>query len=223
MLRKTQSVAFIVTTGKLFGAKGLLFLPYLVILSACSDAPAPGSGTGNSCAPVSENQIQDARFETLSAHHSKAQWQASEHAAGGSFESSVSDGTLSIRKTGNEPWFLVAQSADAKVLAGNTLSFSAELKLDLHEPEHIHGFGYGGGLSVLGKRGGKLVVNSRFEHQPHFGVHDWQPVEVIFKLPRNTTYLRLALLHQAGGSMQVRKPALYIVDPDCPTTTKKNK
>lgn len=62
------------------------------------------------------------------------------------------------------------------------------------------------------------MLNSKMEHQPNFGVHDWQSVEVVFQLPKNVTSLRLGLLHQAGGSIHVRNPALHEVDPDCPVT-----
>lgn len=189
-----------------------------LLLTACTGDK--GGELSGSCSATSENLLRDSSFDTLFAHHRESQWQASEHAAGQTYEPSVSNGTLSIRKIGKEPWFLIAQSPDAKALAGKTLSFSAELKLDLKVPRHPHGFGYGGGLSIMAKRGGKLTVSSAFEHEPHMGVHDWQPVEVIFKLPKNSTYLRLGFLQQAGGSMQVRNPALRTVAPGCPPTTK---
>lgn len=208
-------------TGRLLSIARLILLPCVMILNACS-GESGGKDVGV-CAPIGENQIRDSSFETLSAHHSEAQWQASEHRAGGAFESGVTDGTLIIRKIGDEPWFLIAQSVQTEALVGATLSFSAELKLDLHEPEHPHGFGYGGGLSVFGKHGGKVVVNSTLEHEPHIGVHDWHPVEVIFKLPKNVNYLRVGFLHQAGGSMQVRNPGLYTVNPGCPLTAGKSK
>lgn len=200
-------------------------LSLALVLSACGPRAEQEeqSKSQGACTPRGENLIGDKAFATLFAQRSEQQWQSSEHAAGGTYEPSVTDGVLSIRKIGSEPWFLVAQSVDAKVLAGNTLAFSAELKLDLHEPKHAHGFDYGGGLSVMARRGGKVVVNSTMEHEPNFGVHDWQPVEVIFKLPRNSTYMRLGFVHQAGGSIAVRNPALYVMDPDCPVTVGERK
>lgn len=189
-----------------------------LLLGACG--PEPTSQGIDACTPSGENLVRDTGFTSLFSHHSERQWQSSEHAAGGTFEPKVEDGTLSIRKIGNEPWFLVAQSTEARELAENTLAFSAELKLDLHEPRDPHGFGYGGGLSIMAKRGGKVVVNSSMAHQPNFGVHDWQPVEVVFQLPKNSTYLRVGFVHQAGGTLKVRNPALYVVNPDCPLTAK---
>lgn len=171
-----------------------------------------------SCARQGDNLVQDPGFATLFANRSERRWHASEHAAGGTFKHEAEDGVLRIRKIGKEPWFLVSQSIDTKALARKTIAFSAEVKLNLREPEHKHGFGYGGGLSVLAKRGGKLVVNSTLEHEPNFGKHDWTPVEVVFKLPANTSYLRVGFIHQAGGNIEIRNPELYIVKSGCPVT-----
>lgn len=188
---------------------------FLVACGAEEAGQAPAS-----CAVLSGNLIQDTSFTTLFAPRSQRLWHVAEHAAGGTYEPSVKDGVLSIRKIGDEPWFTVNQVPEVKDLAGKKLAFSAEIKLDLHEPEHPHGFGYGGGLTVLAQSGSKMVVNSTLEHEPNFGTHDWQSVQVVFPLPKNTTFVRVGFVHQAGGVIQVRNPALHVVDPDCPSTVR---
>ena len=50
------------------------------------------------------------------------------------------------------------------------------------------------------------------------GVHDWQSVRIVADLPEGISYLRVGFLHQAGGSFQVRNPALYTVAGVCETT-----
>ena len=199
------------------GIKTLALSSALLLIACSSDKP--GEAPAN-CAPRSGNLIQDTSFTTLFSHRSQRLWHTSEHAAGGTFEPGVENGVLSIRKIGDEPWFTVTQSPDAESLAGKKLAFSAEIRLDLHEPEKPHAFGYGGGLTVLARRGGKVVVRSTLEHEPHFGTHDWQTVKVVFPLPKNTTYLRVGFVHQAGGVIQVRNPALHVVDTACPSTVR---
>ena len=98
------------------------------------------------------------------------------------------------------------------------MAFSAELKLDLKVPDDRHGFGYGGGLSLLAKKNNRVVLSSSLEHEPHMGVHDWQSVRIVADLPEGISYLRVGFLHQAGGSFQVRNPALYAVAGGCETT-----
>jgi hypothetical protein len=76
---------------------------------------------------------------------------------------------------------------------------SAELKLDLQEPVDTHGFGYGGGPVLLTSENNRLELTSSLDHDPHIGVHNWQPVRMQANLPKVTSTLRAGFLHPTGG------------------------
>lgn len=170
-----------------------------------------GEGTGP-CDPVGDNFIKDPGFSTLFERYNKRQWHISEHSGGRSFEFAVDGGTLTIEKTGIEPWTLVSQPQDVAALAGQVIVLSAELKLDLVAPEPTHGFKQGGGLVLTARRRGKLLLSSQLEHEPHMGSSDWRRIRLIFEIPPGIDDLRLGVLHQAGGKMQIRNPSLRLVD-----------
>jgi hypothetical protein len=180
-------------------------------MSACSTDTAEG----DACAPRGKNMLEDLTFSTLSNPRSQRQWLSSEHAAGQTFEYSASDGILKIFKTGGEPWFLLSQSPDPAKLAGKRITFGAELKLDLQMPTD-HAFTPGGGLSLFARKGGKVVINSTLEHEPRLGTTEWIPVSVTVKVPPGTDRLRVGFLHQAEGTLRVRKPYLKLAaGQDC--------
>ncbi len=186
----------------------------------------PASGQAIAAQPVaaceyaSGNLLADTAFTTLEARWNQRKWQYSQHTTNTSFSYAAMEGTLSFEKTGSEPWGLLSQYMDIEGLQGKRVEFSTEVKLDLVEPEIAHGFGYGGGLSILAKQGNRTVVNSSLEHEPRLGTHDWQRISVVFDLPTGTTSLRVGFLHQAGGKMQVRNPALRVVAGGCEPTGK---
>ena len=195
-------------------------LPALFILGlgACTEAPdrAP-----ENCAVKGPNFIADPQFATFGAPRSSRKWHVSQHATSESFKYAVTKDVLMIEQIGVEPWAIVTQSPDPESVRGKTLQFSAELKLDLTEPEAAHGFKLGGGLVLLAKRNGKILVNSNMDHEPHMGVSDWFSATIVVKIPAKTDYLRLGFINQAGGSIRVRNPSLRQIDRskgDCPLT-----
>jgi hypothetical protein len=182
----------------------ILTLATVTALGACS------ADTGESaCAPRGKNLLQDLTFSTLSNPRSQRKWLSSEHAAGQTFEYSASDGILKIFKTGGEPWFLLTQSPDPATLGGKRVTFGAELKLDLQMPTD-HAFTPGGGLALLARKGGDVVINSSLEHEPRLGTTEWLPVSITVKIPPGTDTLRVGFLHQAEGTLRVRKPFLKL-------------
>ena len=50
------------------------------------------------------------------------------------------------------------------------------------------------------------------------GSHDWQRVSVVADLPKGIDFLLLGLVHQAGGTLQVRNPSLRKVAGGCEAT-----
>lgn len=189
----------------------ILTLAAVAALGACSADTGEGA-----CAPRGKNLLQDLTFSTLSNPRSQRQWLSSEHAAGQTFEYSASDGILKIFKTGGEPWFLLTQSPDPATLGGKRVTFGAELKLDLQMPTD-HAFTPGGGLALLARRGGKVVINSSLEHEPRLGTTEWLPVSITVEIPPGTDKLRVGFLHQAEGTLRVRKPFLKLAaKEDCP-------
>ena len=189
-----------------------------LLLSACGR----GSDSGPHCEYASGNLLQDPGFSSLEEGRRSRIWRYSQHAGDQSFAHSAANGILSIEKIGREPWGLVTQSVDTDALKGKRVEYSAELKLELTEPEHEHAFPYGGGLSLLAKKNNRVVLSSSLDHEPHMGTQDWQSVRIVADLPKAASYLRLGFLHQAGGRFQVRNPALRTVAGGCePTVTAK--
>mgnify|MGYP001818286326 CR=1 FL=1 len=185
-------------------------LAAVTFLSACSR-----DTEGDACAPRGKNMLQDLTFSTLSNPRSQREWLSSEHAAGQTFEYSASDGILKIFKTGGEPWFLLTQSPDPATLGGKRITFGAELKLDLQKPTD-HAFTPGGGLALLARKGGKVVINSTLDHEPRLGTTEWLPMSITVKIPPGTDTLRVGFLHQAEGTLRVRKPFLKLAaKEDC--------
>lgn len=187
-----------------------------LLLTGCGT----GGTDGTHCEYASDNLLQDPGFTNLMEPLHSGAWRYSQHAGDKSFEYSARDGVLTFEKVGSESWGLLTQRVDTEELDGKRVEYSAELKLDLDDPIEAHGFGYGGGLSLLAKTNNRVVLDSSLDHEPHMGVHDWQEVRVVIDLPKGISSLRVGFLHQAGGKYQVRNPSLHTVTGGCePTVT----
>ena len=188
----------------------------LLLLTACGE----GAGERPTCEYTSDNLLSDTEFSTLMQPMNSRAWSYSQHAGDRSFEYSATDGILTFERVGSESWGLLAQRVDPADLGGKRVEYSAELKLDLKEPADTHGFGYGGGLSLLAKVYNRVALTSSLDHEPHMGVHDWKAVRIVAELPEDTDYLRVGFLHQAGGKYAVKNPSLRTVVGACePTVT----
>ena len=188
----------------------------LLLLTACGE----GLSERPTCEYTSGNLLSDPEFSTLMQPMNARAWSYSQHAGDKSFEYSASDGILTFERVGGESWGLLAQRVDPGELGGRRVEYSAELKLDLKEPADTHGFGYGGGLSLLAKVYNRVALTSSLDHEPPMGVHDWRPVRVVVDLPVGADYLRVGFLNQAGGKYAVRNPSLRTVTEACePTVT----
>ena len=171
------------------------------------------------CEYVSGNLLADPEFSTLDSSWQEQSWRYSQHSKDISFSYGAEEGILNFMKVGREPWALLVQDIKAEAVEGKRVEFSADLKLDLSEPEDAHALGYGGGLTLLAKQnyedGYNIVLSSKLKHEPHMGSHDWQRVSVVEDFPKHISYMYAGFLHQAGGGMQVRNPALRIVTAGC--------
>lgn len=157
-----------------------------------------------------ENFLVDGEFQTIRPDRPSGVWRVRQHATAGSFEMLADKGVLSVRKIGPEPWTLINQSVSQPGLGGATIVYSADLKLDLTDPDPPHGFEYGGGLHVEAVNANRRTIfRSVMEHEPRFGSSDWRRVRVTLRLPESTRQLRVGVIHQAGGTLMIRNPMLY--------------
>ncbi|KAA1191805.1 hypothetical protein F0M18_09725 [Pseudohalioglobus sediminis] len=186
-----------------------------LLVTGCTADNQPAKDSADACAPRGKNLLQDPSFLSITAPRAQRKWSSSEHAAGQTFEYQAQNGELEIVKTGGEPWFILTQSVDPGTVAGKRVTFGAEVKLDLSLPQD-HTFTPGGGLTFLARRGSNVVINSSLEHEPRLGQTDWTPVSITLKIPRGTDFVRAGFLHQAEGTLRVRKPYLRIAaKKDC--------
>jgi hypothetical protein len=176
----------------------------LLMLSGCSPDPEPLA-----CHPVGENYLQDTAFEHLSRQSRNRHWYISQHSSSRSFEYEAAEGTLTIRKTGHEPWFLVKQKLSASGLAGKRVMFGVELKLDLH-PSQKTPFKQGGGMTITVMSRNQAPLKSKLEHETIIGVTDWQTEYVVLDLPKDLRSIQFGLIHSAEGTMQVRNPFIKL-------------
>lgn len=186
-----------------------LALPLL--LGACADS----SDGGKAACGNQQNLLRDTDFANLQAPRAQREWRSSQHSGDISFSYQAEDGVMTITQTGDEPWFVIEQSIGGSDWAGRKIRFSADLKLALTPPDPPHSFRQGGGLSLIARKGGRVVLSSQFEHQPHQGQHDWQRISVTREIPAGADSLRVGFQHQASGSLQVRDPSLVILQPGC--------
>ncbi|MEH6611326.1 MAG: hypothetical protein V7696_18285 [Halioglobus sp.] len=182
-----------------------------IILSLISYGSA---AEGEFCEVMAENLLQDPIFvERNSAGHLKY-WKSSQHAGEPSFEVVIDDGELTINKTGTQPWFYFRQNVAAKKLAGKKMALTAELKLNMqHPPTRSENFVRGNGLNIAARsQGRKLLLRSIMDHEIRSGKTDWYPVQVVFKVPGNSSTVDVGFAHQADGTFQVRNPSFQLVD-----------
>lgn len=174
------------------------------------------------CQLAGDNYLLDKDFTLEAADKRSRHWFGLQHGGEKSFTTSMAGGELTINKIGTQPWYLFRQRLQNTDLAGKKMALRAELKLDLRAPASLHGFKVGGGLYLLARSDrGKIALRSIFNHEPHLGTLDWHEVQVIVQLPADTTTVEVGFLHQADGTLQVRKPAFHQVEgsPDACAVT----
>ena len=184
-----------------------LFLAGLFALSACNVQ-------AEFCELKGENYLKNTDFSLKTSSGNTVDWTAIQHAGEPSFEVNYQGDEVTIRKTGTQPWMMLKQRFRTIDLGRKKVAFTAEIKLDLREPEILHAFKKGGGLQLTAtsKSSARLLLKSTLDHTPRMGKTDWERVQVVVKLPPKTGVVEVSFLHQADGVLQVRKPSLRVVD-----------
>ncbi|QKK02255.1 MAG: hypothetical protein HND55_06050 [Pseudomonadota bacterium] len=170
--------------------------------------------------------VQAPRFVDEKGERDRA-WLMSHHANRGSYALTIDDGTAIIERTGPEPWGLLSQFFPREVveeLAGRTLAFSADLKLDLEDDT------WGTPIEPVGfrvkvfkardPRGNPLHAMLGVRPQENFVLNvpndvtqrDWQRYTLEFRLPDDAWEIEAAVFMSRGGRLYVRNPSLTVVD-----------
>ncbi len=165
------------------------------------------------CPVTGPNLLVDADFTLEGDDPQSPHWKSHRHAGAAAYSTQISKGELTIRKTAPQHWFYFGQRVSAVDQRQQKLAFSAELKLDLTPASgEYRSLRPGGGLTIKALTGGGILWTSQLNHQPRIGKTDWQPVQVVFTVPANAQVLDLGFLHEADGTLGVRKVSLHTVD-----------
>lgn len=169
----------------------------------------------NNCPPT-ENILKNPLFSQENIASPPTDWHISQHAGKTAFVLFVADNAVSITKIADQPWFTLSQVIEPKRYKNKTLTFSADLRLNLSKSQ-THSFKQGGGLqvSIYGVptnpvSGEELIYSSILENEPRLGGTNWFNASVTFKVPEKASSLRIGFLHQADGEMGVRNPILSL-------------
>jgi hypothetical protein len=181
----------------------------LLALGACGPVP-----DGDGCVVEEGNYLQDVDF-ALEAQSSRSRhWTGIQHTGEKSFAVAIGDGVLSIDKVGPEPWFLYRQRLPAQELAGERVVFSADLRLlgrAAGGPERV---GQAGGLKLAAASAGRSGLRLEQRLADGEAAAQWQPLRIIAEVPRYTDTLELSFFHESDGVLEVRSPALQVLNPD---------
>jgi len=189
-----------------------------------AQAPAEAAETASASASVAAAEgaglLQNPEFVDLGKGPEQAVWSTGQHALGGSYEFTVEQGVLSIRRTGAEPWGMVAQDLSVDALAGKRLRLSMDLAADLDDswgaPIQPSGLvvkvtGYGpNDPPMMGER---ILLAQVSEPGIAAGQHDWQTHSLEFEVPSgHHVSLRAGVQLTSGGVLRVRNPRLELLD-----------
>ena len=190
--------------------RNALFAIWLPAQAALAAAP----GAEGCIRTVGDNLLENPRFE-LDEHGRRFRWAAMQHAGTKAYRVSVENGVLTISKFDEQAWFVFGQALEIPDRIGQRLRFSAEIRLDMTE-DPGHAFEQGGGLSlVIRGKPNKLLLRSILDHEPRLGKTGWEPVAVTVVVPPGAETLTANFLHQANGTLKVRKPELRQVEETC--------
>ena len=193
--------------------RSLIGLSLAASLAACGTSPSQNADTTNSAAaasvcPSSDNLLRDPLF-TNNPEYGRG-WRMAQHTGELSFEVTVDEGLLQMKRIDKEPWMLYRQTVESAALAGATVRYAAELKGDAPGEPMLHGFDHIAGLYVkAGREPARLA-----DHEPNVGQWDWQLVTMEEEIPAGVTSVRVGFVHQAGGTLWARNPSLVIVSCD---------
>jgi len=145
-------------------------------------------------------------------------WSYSQHAGDISYEYEGSEGVLTIRRTGVEPWGLLAQEFQAQPLAGQTLQLTLEVQGDfvasdtpVFEPASVNllvqGWPQNPAMRFMGLQ---MLGESRYQLPQDLPGGSWQPVALSLVVPETAVSVELTLVMGYQGEMRVRNPVLRV-------------
>ena len=149
-------------------------------------------------------------------------WSYSQHAGDISYEYEGREGVLTIRRTGVEPWGLLAQKLQAQPLAGQTLQLTLEVQGDfavtdapVFEPASVNlsvqGWSQNPAMRFMGLQ---MLGESRYQLPQDLPGGSWQPVELRLVVPETAVSVELTLVMGYQGEMRVRNPILRVAAAD---------
>lgn len=149
-------------------------------------------------------------------------WSYSQHAGELSYEYQSHKGVLAIRRTGVEPWGLLAQELQAQPLAGQMLQLTLEVQGDfvitdtpVFEPASINllvkGWPQNPALRFMGLQ---ALGESRYTLPQDLPGSSWQPVSLSLMVPATAVSVELTLVMGYQGEMRVRNPLLQVATAD---------
>ena len=153
-------------------------------------------------------------------------WNIGQHAQGKakghSYEFSSSDGVLTIRRVGAEPWGMVAQDFKVDEYIGKRLRLSMEVSGELDESfgRPIEPSGLIARVTGFGPHdppmfGARILVAERSNPGLGVGSHDWQELILEFEIPDSRhVELRAGVQLTLGGVLHVRRPRLEVIEAD---------
>jgi len=151
-----------------------------------------------------------------------AHWNVTQHAGETAYRVTVNDGELEIAKHGEQYYMMVSQFVDVQNLRQKSLSFSAEMKQNMHAEGWYPSMEPGAGLlvnivgsaeSYVGPMRGSYI--SHLEHEPRLGVFDWTEVSVCFDVSEHAQTFKIGFIHQAYGDVSFRNPRLTVAADGC--------
>ena len=177
----------------------------LALASLTFFAALPLAGAAELCKVKGPEYLQDPDFAIEAENKRSKHWTGVQHAGERSFVPTIETGVLRIEKVGTQPWYIYRQRMQPADMGGKRMVFSAELKLDLTQPERSGMDRDGGGLQMTVRSRNGDTLYASFPHEPHIGETDWFPAQLVVKVPRNAALVEPAIRHQADGNLDPSK------------------
>lgn len=191
----------------------MLVLPLGVLAQGGCENPAQSPPGITAVSNVSSEllvEIRNPGFELWDSSGScPAQWQCSQHAGEPSFEflqeytdRVEGNSSLRIERIGSQPWGVVNQLVDPKLLQGKRVRLSAKFKLEAVTE-------LGGGIMVVTSGPGQVSapVYSRYVQ----GTRDWHTIELEGDIPAFVSRVTLGVALEGGGTLMVDEVRLEIL------------
>ncbi len=187
----------------------LALMAFTLVLPACQPAPELPK-----CELKEVNHLKDIDFAQEAISSRSKHWTGIQHAGEKSFTVNFDGPVAIIEKTGTQPWFLYRQRLRSGDFSERKLVFSAEVKL-IPSSNSVDARASVGGLrlSAISSNGKPSKrVEQGVPKDSEYG--DWQSLQLIALIPKNTQTLEVSFFHELDGAMHIRNPSLREVRQD---------